>query len=204
MTNKIETAAFHSSLIYECPLAGSDDILVSKNVLAYVTQIFIEENKSFKRYLLIVFAGSNDWRDWVDNFSFSQTKLGIHKGWYKAYREVRSQLNTILKRYPDLPVIAAGHSAGGALATIFTLLNGKNKAIELITFGSPKCLNANMVVKLKSVQRSHIRVAHPWDVVTRFPMGDFHHSGFLKEVFWLGDPHNSCNYWVSTTEKTPY
>lgn len=187
---KIKIAAKHSHLVY---FDNKEATLFTEiNISGYATKVFIGKEE----YLLIAFAGSNNLEDWLDNFTFSKTKLGIHLGWYRSYRLIRSKLKNVLKDN-KLPILVTGHSAGGALATIFSLFESKKSSIELYTFGSPKCLTEKHKKRLDARVVSSCRVTHYWDIVSELPIGDFVHVGKTVPIFWLGFPHFSYDYWMT-------
>eukprot|EP00927_Polykrikos_kofoidii_P009098 TRINITY_DN13774_c0_g1_i2.p1 TRINITY_DN13774_c0_g1~~TRINITY_DN13774_c0_g1_i2.p1 ORF type:complete len:272 (+),score=9.39 TRINITY_DN13774_c0_g1_i2:44-817(+) len=82
---------------------------------------------------VVAFAGSNDWRDWVDNFNVStihKCGLDLHGGFYNALLATvkkpkwSSIVNTLVGS-TCREVALTGHSQGGAMASILAACANK-------------------------------------------------------------------------------
>lgn len=99
---------------------------------------------------VIAFRGTQQIRDWITNLDAasedvtsrapgSSAVLGrVHKGFNRAFKSVEPQLHDLLKDDGDLPLYIAGHSLGGALATLATWYLPGRKLAACYTFGAPR------------------------------------------------------------------
>lgn len=143
------------------------------------------------RKVYVVFRGSNEVKDWFHNLMRLRKDIGsgrkIHTGYYQqlmrsgAYEELANSLLDASKRNPTYDLIITGHSAGGALATVFsyfvsTLFPWKN--IAVVTFASPRVGNrAFRDAYMETSNLSHTRVVNQRDVITSLPWFGYHHVG---------------------------
>jgi pimeloyl-ACP methyl ester carboxylesterase len=101
-------------------------------------RLFIAETHSVQK---VVFAGSDDSRDWLGNlsaFKVTRTEVGrIHNGFADNYARVRRDLAEILD--PAKRLVFAGHSLGGALAQIAAAQAARRGiTVDCVhTFGAP-------------------------------------------------------------------
>ena len=94
----------------------------SKKLSGLSVEMFEYEN-----YDVIVFCGSNDWKDWLNNF------LMIFGRKPKTFSQA---LEFVVKNYSfERPLYLTGHSLGGAIASYLYLTINKNK-VRCITFNS--------------------------------------------------------------------
>ena len=135
--------------------------------------------------LYVVFRGSDQTTDWINNFQFRQqvypygdemsTDVRFHRGFMTAYFSVRDRLQAEIRKYPNAAITVTGHSLGGAVATIATLDLQYNitqvtgQSIQLYTFGAPRVGNQALINSFQQrVPQSH-RFVYGWDIVTRIP-----------------------------------
>ncbi|PSN09956.1 lipase [filamentous cyanobacterium CCP5] len=134
--------------------------------------------------LYVVFRGSNQTLDWINNFQFRQqiypygdgtSDVKFHLGFMAAYFAVRSAVLAASEAVEVRRIIATGHSLGGALATIaaldiqYNITSRKQAGIAAYTYGAPRVGNQAMVESYnRRVPDSH-RFVYGWDVVTRVP-----------------------------------
>lgn len=134
--------------------------------------------------LYVVFRGSNQTTDWVNNILFRQqiypygdgsSDVRFHRGFMAAYFAVRSAVLAACEAVEVNRIICVGHSLGGALATIaaldiqYNITSRKQEGIANYTYGSPRVGNQAMVESYnRRVPDSH-RFVYGWDVVTRIP-----------------------------------
>ncbi|MGF1458587.1 MAG: Mbeg1-like protein [Leptolyngbyaceae cyanobacterium] len=135
--------------------------------------------------LYIIFRGTEKSIDWINNFQFRQqiypygdateTDVRFHRGFMTAYFAVRDRLLKVVQDFPDVPLIIAGHSLGGAIATIaaldiqYNITQHTEQPITLHTFGAPRVGNSALVESFnRRVPNSH-RFVYGWDLVTRVP-----------------------------------
>ena len=118
--------------------------------------------------LILVFRGTDEFRDWLTNIETYQThsRYGegrVHKGFQRALDYVWSFLVDHLKAFNG-PLFYTGHSLGAALATLALV---RYPANALYTFGSPRVGDQAFVDSLKE-QRVY-RVVNNKDIVTMVP-----------------------------------
>ena len=135
--------------------------------------------------LIISFAGSNDWEDWINNLR------SIAPDYYRGSFVGDGFLNNYLKvmqvvveacRKTDLKICIYGHSAGGAAAYLHAdELNRLGiRWHEVVTFESPRVFSRSLAAKFDDLidGRSCIRVTHGSDPVPHGPAGvRFSHVG---------------------------
>lgn len=103
----------------------------------------------------------------------------IHTGFSDAYDAVRQDIQSILNKpeHANLPLFIAGHSLGGALATIATK-KLQTKIAACYTFGSPRVGDDAWVCNVKP---PIYRVVNAADCVTMLPPGD----EIISSVSWI-------------------
>lgn len=159
----------------------------------------------FKDKNILVFRGSDEFKDWQENIKFDtlNTMIGtVHKGYYECFSKVwnnfilKSDILTILK---SKKLYVTGHSFGGALATIAayvlraTNAVGKNN-MTVYTYGSPKVFkrakislyrmfNETLTAELND---NIFRYVNTGDIVPKLPFFDYYHVGKKVEVHKRG------------------
>ena len=149
-----------------------------KGVQAYILEV--------GEACVVVFRGSDEAKDWVQNFQFDfvGSSYGkIHKGFKKSWDLIARELRDNL---PNKPLYFTGHSYGGALAFISGLYMPHEK---VITFGCPKVLHE----KLPYTKISHIRVRNNNDIVTMLPP-NYVHIGELVYLDYEGKQSNKIKF----------
>lgn len=133
--------------------------------------------------LYIVFRGTKGERDILTDIECLQEKTSIrnrdcsvHKGFLKAYKSVKSQIDTIaLPEFENYDIITCGHSLGGALATICGADISTTNKIYTITFGSPRVGNTKFVSIFKDHVTLCYRFIHHNDIVPTMPRINYNH-----------------------------
>jgi triacylglycerol lipase len=120
----------------------------------------------------------------------------VHSGFLKAFAEVRDRLDAIVRaKRPGQKLWLAGHSLGGALATLAAAHLGRDAVQGLYTYGCPRVGDAAFAGVLP--ERSHCRFVHRDDWVTTVPpefLG-YVHAGTPQPV--PGGPPR--NFWGDVT-----
>lgn len=141
----------------------------------------LQNPKEYGRHPWIVFGGSESVEDWKTNFnalwhtpSYKTSVAGvkIHAGfqsqWAAAKEDVFSRL-TSLKGKGVKEVFLAGHSLGGAVATVAAAeiqTAFPDIAVQLITYGAPMCGNSAFGDNINGLMSSRItRVIQSGDPV---------------------------------------
>lgn len=117
----------------------------------------------------------------------SLSSIRVHSGFARAYTRISER---VLSRVGELreerkrPVFLAGHSLGGALATLCSIDMIRIAEVDQIvvtTFGSPKVGNRQFAAFYDRLIFRHWRVVNAYDIVTKNPqLPGFEHVG--KEV----------------------
>lgn len=150
--------------------------------------------------LYIVFRGSNQPIDWINNFQLRQqiypygdgnSEVKFHRGFMAAYFAVRSAVLSACEAVEVRQIISTGHSLGGALAVIagldiqYNITSRDQSQISVYTYGAPRVGNEAMVDSYNRRVPDSSRFVYGWDVVTRVPrlwQGYTH----VDEEFFLG------------------
>jgi hypothetical protein len=132
---------------------------------------------------LISFRGTESIGDWLADLnarSHVRPFGAIHRGFYHAFQDVRSQLQFALENLGGLPLLLTGHSLGGALATVAAAeWQGRYEIQGVYTYGQPRCGNNKFNAFMnKHFGDSFHRFVNDDDIVTRVPPG-FRHVGRL-------------------------
>lgn len=107
----------------------------------------------------------------------------VHHGFKEYVDDVWANLIEQLEKVGDKKLWCTGHSLGAAMATLITsrcyqLENVPNPT--LFTFGSPRVGDRQYVEYMNSIGVKHHRWVNNTDIVTRNPIGPYHHHGELN------------------------
>jgi len=144
----------------------------------------------------IAWRGTESLIDWWVNSQFNQTKdgkIGIHRGFNRAYKQVRSSVYQATKDMDSL--FLTGHSLGGAMAILSGLhLATLGKEVMVYTFGTPKVGSRAFADLCDRYFPCH-RYQHFLDLISHLPWGDFEHGGSVRIVWNLSlNPHHINTY----------
>ncbi|MEW6609724.1 MAG: lipase family protein [bacterium] len=138
--------------------------------------------------LIIAFRGTEPdcINDWLTDINIKRTD-GIHRGFRKAYQDIRENIRIIVKDNIFKNIYITGHSLGGALATICTLnsLDLKMNLKGIYTFGAPRCFSKRKSRIYDALYGDiSYRIVNNCDIVTRIPtrMSDYHHVAQLVYI----------------------
>lgn len=127
--------------------------------------------------LILAVQGSESLADWHNNTKIRKTNFhGIraHRGFAAAAESVLVQAMKIIAAHPDKHVVLAGHSLGGAIATLLAVAL-RPKVLTVITAGQPK-VATEQELRL-AMYGEYIRVVNGSDLVPRVPRLGFAHAG---------------------------
>ena len=114
--------------------------------------------------------GLSDFGDWLDNMDTDHYTTGgrtVHEGFYEYQDKIQSCLATWRNKLTSWNIdvdYIVGHSLGGAAATVFSEVHGREGA-DLVTFGAPKTRVSSTCTE------PGIRFAHESDAVASNGMG---------------------------------
>lgn len=169
--------------------------------------IFQHHNPSSKinnrKTLYVVFKGSSSFRDFMSDAKvvpinlkdipqLSNLKGFTHYGFYKHMKDEVSQiLNAVTKYERECEqVYVTGHSLGGAMASIFSLMAvnkaATSKRVHCVTFGAPNLFsddarnefNSFLLSGKLTFDRVTAMSAKTWDIIVTVPGVRFSHPGF--------------------------
>ena len=107
----------------------------------------------------VVFRGTDSMRDWLTDLNIARVRMDIpgvegddrplvHAGFIRQYRTLDTAIMEELRTFQELKnVYVAGHSLGGALATIASIqikAEFPEANVECYTFGSPRVGNQHL------------------------------------------------------------
>jgi predicted lipase len=153
--------------------------------------------------LYIVFRGTKGERDILTDLECLQEKAtiqnrdcSIHKGFLKAYKSVKSQIDSIpFAQFENYDIITCGHSLGGALATICGADLSTTNKIYTVTFGSPRVGNTKFVSIFKDHVTLYYRFVHHNDIVPTIPRINYNHVGQQIRLDHNGKEISYMNLW---------
>ena len=131
-----------------------------------------------EEYLTIVFRGTDEWEDWLDNINAIPTERlfgSFHRGFYQSVMDLWARIEKSVKNLRAMekrPVWFTGHSLGGAMAAIAAAIYvyEDRPFSGVYTFGQPRCMNrdAARIFNMEAKGR-FFRFQNNNDLVTRIP-----------------------------------
>lgn len=138
--------------------------------------------------IYVIFRGSMTITNWLDDFETLMTNYPlchqclVHAGFYYSALSVKddvvASVQYLQKMYPDYSVVVAGHSLGGALATLtaVNLITNDITKIRHFSFGSPRLANEAASSFISKLLPEIYRTTHYKDIV---PHNPFVHFGYV-------------------------
>jgi triacylglycerol lipase len=182
----IEFMAKLSQLVYQSPVEVKNElhrlgfefeVCIDTSMVAYILK--------GKNVNVLVFRGTDDSFDWVNNLrhsTFTLSEGGMHQGFWSGYVPLGRQINICLDQEKDKPLWITGHSLGGAMAALcaFDRVVRQNKEIVgVVTFGQPRFADAKLGELLnRRLDGRYMRVVNAKDGVPRMP-GNLKYCGSL-------------------------
>lgn len=148
-------------------------------------------------FAVLVFRGTNDFKDWQTNINFAREKIPVgtfegkenfvrvHRGFYRAFEQRRAKIQQDISEIEQTdrtkPIFITGHSLGGAMAQIATATFTSDQIAACYTFGSPRAGGRQLD---RFVKPPHYRLTHGFDIVpfTPFSLLDYHHTGDARHI----------------------
>lgn len=144
-----------------------------------------------KEYLCMVFRGTDEIADWLDNINaFPEHVLfgKFHRGFWNSVEDIWKDIYgdyTELFSKKRRPLFLAGHSLGGAMATVAAarLIDKDLPFVSVYTFGQPRVMSrsTSRIFNMEAKSR-FFRFHNNNDLVTRVPsrlMGYSHVGTYL-------------------------
>lgn len=173
-----------------------------------------------KKYVAIVFAGSDDVKNWITDFDLTLSKFGppdnpianvrVHSGFNHAvfdeglYDEIRSTAKELLRQNPGFRFYISGHSLGAAdsiLTGAAMAHNDTSLRVTVINYGCPKIGRNSWKDFANGLPNLEIwRLVHRDDIVPRVPNArDFMHVGHTVQ---LKKRNKAITYYLHYGDKT--
>lgn len=163
-----------------------------------------------EQYFCMAFRGTDQTKDWFDNFDFDKVKsydCEFHEGFYRQISKVWTKLvgtyNELKKeKETPRPLFFTGHSLGGAMATVATALwalDGDRQFTSTYTFGQPRAVTSGTDRTLNSIFSSKFfRFHNNNDIVSRVPfrLQGFRHVGQYVYIDKNGEIHQESGFWT--------
>ena len=133
----------------------SEDFLVSRKITGHT---------------ILAVEGTNETTDWITNLKFLIKRDDCHRGFKNNANRTLAQLVVAYEGLnPERKLVIAGHSLGGATATLIAdlLWESGNKNIALVTAGSPRPGGRRLRQRLQGL--NHYRYVHGNDIVPGTP-----------------------------------
>ena len=121
-------------------------------------------------HTILAVEGTNETTDWVTNLKFLIKRDDCHRGFKNNANRTLAQLVIGYEALdPKRKLVIAGHSLGGATATLIAdlLWESGNKNIALVTAGSPRPGGRRLKRRINGVE--HLRFVHGNDIVPTTP-----------------------------------
>ena len=165
-----------------------------------------EENSK----IIISFRGSSNIQNWIDNIQIGHiypysnyNDVGVDKGFYKAYSNVRKNINNFIQEqsslHPSYNILITGHSLGAALGTLSAfesvyLYKIEPDNIQLLTYGSPRVGNKAFKQYMLAIVFSW-RTTHYYDIVPHVPEEFLDYIHISQEIWYNKDnsAYKICN-----------
>ncbi len=127
-------------------------------------------DRSHEGYTILAVEGTNETTDWVTNLKFLIKRDDCHRGFKNNANRTLAELVVAYEGLdPKRKLVIAGHSLGGATATLIAdlLWESGNKNIALVTAGSPRPGGRRLRQRVKDLE--HLRFVHGNDIVPGTP-----------------------------------
>jgi len=121
-------------------------------------------------HTILAVEGTNETTDWITNLKFLIKRDDCHRGFKNNANRTLAELVVAYEGLdPSRKLVIAGHSLGGATATLIAdlLWESGNKNIALVTAGSPRPGGRRLRRRIKDLE--HLRFVHGNDIVPGTP-----------------------------------
>ena len=121
-------------------------------------------------HTILAVEGTNETTDWITNLKFLIKRDDCHRGFKNNANRTLAELVVAYEGLdPKRKLVIAGHSLGGATATLIAdlLWESGNKNIALVTAGSPRPGGRRLKRRIKDLE--HYRFVHGIDIVPATP-----------------------------------
>jgi len=161
--------------------------------------VFLEEGTSFAFCAgdICVFRGTDEFGDLMKDLDVALAREGearVHRGFQRALDLI---WDGVLEALGDRPAVFAGHSLGGAMATLAAWR--RSETCCAYTFGAPRVGGRQLREKLSTPVH---RVVNNNDFVTRLPPPvHYRHAGSLQYIDETGTVQSDPERWERVVEQ---
>ena len=178
-------------LDYGVIMSGGQAYVVTEMDRVIVTFRDTGSDKSWERILNML----TDARATLKELSFLDdpklSKISAHEGFVSEYILFREKVLEYVKEHPDKEIFIAGHSLGGALATLasFDIAATLGRSVNTVTFGGPRVGLKEFRTEFEKLPITMYRVVVENDPVARVPgmLIPYEHVGSLIQIKETGD-----------------
>jgi hypothetical protein len=136
-------------------------------------QSFLAVNPA--EFAVLAFRGTANWEDWKINLNAARIPMPgfeaveVHRGFWAAFEDSAGEIRAAIDaNVPSgLGLYITGHSLGGALAQIASVVLERDNLAACYTFGSPRVASVNFD---RCVKCPHYRLVNHWDLVPGVPL----------------------------------
>jgi predicted lipase len=132
------------------------------------------------KLIVVSFRGSASIENWITNLDFIIVSTNLctgctaHRGFWQSWLDARSavtaSLNQLSTAHPSYQIVTAGHSLGGAIATLAAAdLRNLGYKVTLYSFGAPRVSSAKLANYITSQPGGNYRITHWNDPVPNIP-----------------------------------
>ena len=175
---KVKDACNLSNQVYQDSLKPFQEIYEKVIRVEHGTDYAVVCLSNIRKELVIVYRGSNNIKDFIDDFDFlSKDHEGygrLHSGIAEAYFEIKPKVFTAIRSLykTGYKIYLTGHSKGASMSEICEydcFKDYPDAHIELINFGSPKIGKSEWKKNFNSTSIVYKRVVNENDLVTHLP-----------------------------------
>jgi len=127
-------------------------------------------SRKIEGHTILAVEGTNETTDWITNLKFLIKRDDCHRGFKNNANRTLAELVVAYEGLdPKRKLVIAGHSLGGATATLIAdlLWESGNKNVALVTAGSPRPGGRRLRKRIKDME--HLRFVHGNDIVPGTP-----------------------------------
>jgi predicted lipase len=201
----LSQAAYCVSSTWTCATCDKNNILEAI-VETHGERALLGYNTEYNT-MFVSFRGSTNIQNWIDNIQFRQiypynnTSIGVEKGFYKAYQNIKPDvfetLDRLTQKYSTKKLLLTGHSLGAAITTLMAYDVMNMYDLFFFTFGSPRVGNTYFVQQFNmgSSYESMYRVTHYYDIVPHLPQEALGYLHIPYEIWYNEDntQYKTCN-----------
>ena len=191
LSGKHKPVELSANIVYEDIMGSNQNKIPRKMGMVY-------HNRNEKITILTFHGTSNpaDWRTDMDlklvknTLQLSDKGEKIHHGFLNRYIYMKSNLEKIIQKYnaltKDRGWFIAGHSLGGAIATLVAYDQNRNFTSQphIYTYGQPRVGNDNFAKKMnKMYEYGAYRVVNSSDIISFLPPPIWFNKNYYEHAF---------------------